>query len=303
MKRSIIFAYIAIALIAAAAAVFLIVYINGLTRPSEYIFDSSGTAVVPVTTPAPPERTAENSAPAESGEYADTSEAPSSADTSEAPPPAVSSPPVTAEEVEAHNRTALDNPMTVPEDAVRLYISADGDEDRIRDTLAEIRQISDRICEGIESDYDKLFAISQWVSKNFYYDYDARDSSVTAETIALYGVLETRRTVCMGFANLFAALCSAQGIDCRVAHGAAVPGGGTFELSNGEGSLHEWNIAVIDGREVWVDTLWNTTNSYRSGIYSEGDLETAYFDTDGTVLAKNHRADRIEIRDYFSALD
>ena len=201
-----------------------------------------------------------------------------------------------------HNLAAVENSLSIPLSAVAQYVAADGDEQKVRETLTEIQVLSDEICRGIDSSYDKLCAISRWISESIYYDYDAFNEFVTQETIDLRNVLSTRRTVCMGYANLCAALCAAQGIDCRVVHGAALPSGRFGDDGEG-GEQHEWNIAVLDGRTVWIDALWDTTNYYIIGEYHDGRVKDKYFDMSDEDIAKNHRADRVEIRDYFSLLD
>lgn len=200
------------------------------------------------------------------------------------------------------NIKVTDNPFIIADKAVIQYISADSDPVRVRETLDEIQDISDRICDGITDDYDKLRALSEWVSLNIYYDYDASTSSVTIDTIALESVLETHRTVCLGYANLYAALCAAQGIECRVVHGTVIKGNSCFSESETE-AVHEWNVAYIDGRRIWVDTLWNTTNGYISGEYMTGNQKMQYFDIPDELLSCNHRADRCDSRGYFSAAE
>ena len=199
------------------------------------------------------------------------------------------------------NNSALDNSLNIPKDAVLMYITPDGNIENARQTLEIICQLSDEICSGINNDYDKLSAISNWVSNYIYYDFDACESSVTIENIALSSVLSTRRTVCLGFSNLYAALCCAQGIDCRIAHGTAVASG-TF-ADNDQEELHEWNVALIDKKAVWIDSLWNTTNAYRDGNYLEGTQSFEYFDISEEALALDHRAERVDVRNYFSALE
>ncbi len=201
-----------------------------------------------------------------------------------------------------NNSSEVKGTLNIPENAVAQYVSADGDMQTIRETLNEIRLLSNEVCAGVNADYDKLFAISRWVSENIYYDYDAFNTSVTQETISLRHTLDTKRTVCMGYANLCAALCAAQGIDCRVVHGQALPVG-SFSDEEYYAEQHEWNIAVLSDRTVWLDTLWDTTNAYRDGEYINGTQEYRYFDISDEDIAKNHRAERIEIRDYFSLLD
>ncbi len=203
-------------------------------------------------------------------------------------------------EAYSQNSRALQNPLEVDGESVKLYVAHDGDGEKIRRTLAEIKALSDEICEGTDEEYEKLRAISLWVSENIYYDYDARNGGATAETYSLAHVLEARRSICFGYANLTAALCRAQGIDCRVAHGTASPSG--FDRQP-EGSPHEWNVAVIGGKMIWLDPLWDTTNSYVDGEYFKGVIDVEYFDVSGEALAINHRAERIDIRDYFAESD
>ena len=209
--------------------------------------------------------------------------------------------PVFPEDIALRALALLDNSVEVSSDAMARYISADGDEEVIRLTLMEIQRISEDICRGLTDEREKLRAISEWTARNIYYDYDARNTSVTEETVCLAHILETRRTVCMGFANLCAALAEAQGIDCRVVHGAAVPIGSFSEGDSGE--LHEYNVAIIDGEPLWFDSLWDTSNGYIMGEYREGRFREKYFDMELLTLSKNHRADRIEIREYFGVMD
>lgn len=204
------------------------------------------------------------------------------------------------ESIAERNLSLARAPLTVPSEAVRLYISADGDEQKIQTTLRQIAELSDSVCAGLTDDLDKLYALSAYVSANYYYDNDAKAEGVTDETVCLAHTLETRRSVCMGYANLFAALCQAQGIECYVVHGGAVVSG-TFD-TNDDIRLHEWNAAIIGGEVIWVDALWNTTNDYTDGEYCEGAVTDRYFDPDNGELAKNHRADRVEWRDYFALL-
>lgn len=206
----------------------------------------------------------------------------------------------TPEDIMARNSSIVNNAVILPEEAVRQHISTDPS--RVEEVLRQVKQTSDMICAGIDSDYSKLYAISRWVSENFYYDYDASKSEVTDETVSLDHILETKRSVCMGFANLTAALCCAQGMDCRVVHGTAAPSNSSFIKEDGKGSVHEWTVVMMDGREVWVDALWNTSNSYLDGEYIFGKQHERYFDMPALQIAKNHRADRCEIRDYFPLL-
>lgn len=208
---------------------------------------------------------------------------------------------VDASKVLQKNTKLSENPVKLPEEGVRGYISADGDSETVSETLAQVREISDKICEGIDSDYDKLRAIAEWVSSNIYYDFDASVTSVTDETVCLSHILETHRTICTGFANIFAALCGAQGIYCENFRGAAVYSETSFAEQD-DGEFHEWNCAIIDGRRIWVDTVWDTYNSYVNENYFESHTKLEYFDVTDEAFSVDHRGDVCEIRDYFGEL-
>lgn len=211
---------------------------------------------------------------------------------------------VSCPDIAEQNRLVANAPLVVPESAVVDYIVTGGSHREITDKLNEIRRISDDICEGIADDYDKARALASWVSANFYYDYEARDSGVTTETLSIARTLELRRSVCGGYANLYAALCQAQGIECCIMQGTVVQNGLTFAEDPESAPSHEWNLVMIDGRHIWVDTLWNTGNSYtaRSG-YSDGSVKQQYFDITDEVLALNHKATRCELRNYYSLIE
>ena len=76
------------------------------------------------------------------------------------------------------------------------HITSSGNPETARQVLSRVRELSDEICAGITSDYDKLRAISQWVSRNMYYDKDASEKGVTEDMLTLEHVLEYHRSVC-----------------------------------------------------------------------------------------------------------
>lgn len=201
---------------------------------------------------------------------------------------------------EAYQRSelALAHPITIPQSAVAEYVKSGGSTEERSAVLQQVQDISDRVCKGLDSDYDKARALAAWVSKNIFYDYAAFETEVTVETLSLSRTLELQRSVCGGFANLYAALCQAQGITCHVVKGTVIQGGGTFAEGGHEAPSHEWNVIELDGRHVWVDTLWNTTNGY-DGEYYLGDQTYRYFDISDECMAINHRAERVEIREFY----
>ncbi len=204
-------------------------------------------------------------------------------------------------EVIENNSLIASTPLELPENGVKEYICAGGSDEDIQNTLAEVKALSDKICAGITDEYEKLRAIASWVSENIYYDFDARDTEVTDETVCLSHLLETHRSICIGFTNLFTALCAAQDIECYNIRGSASTGA-SYAEENAEYELHETAYAVIDGRRIWVDVVWNTWNTYSHGKYNKDQTYFKYFDITEQVYALDHWARSCEHRDYFGVL-
>lgn len=208
-------------------------------------------------------------------------------------------------DIAENNRKVVENALEQPQNQVAEYIVKSGKPDEIREVLDEIQALSDEICKGLDDDYDKLRAISRWVSANIYYDYPAYDKGVPAETLSLKYMLDKHSSVCGGYSNMTSALCAAQGIKCWNVHGAALPGGLVFSMSNvsNDSEYHEWNFAEIDGRVIWVDSGWNSfCYLRRGGIYENNGIYYRYFDIGEEYFALNHKATYAEYRDYYALI-
>ena len=203
----------------------------------------------------------------------------------------------------AENEKAVKNAIVQPLSQVSEYIAINADKEKIAEVLEEITKISNKICEGLTNDYDKLRAISNWVSANIYYDYAAFDAGVPANTLTLEYMLSFSSSVCGGYSNMTSALAAVQGIKVYNVHGSAVNNHLTF--GEREPGYHEWNYAVLDGRVIWIDAGWNShcVRYADSRGYVSGEVTAKYFDITAEALSQNHRAKYAEYRDYFALLE
>lgn len=166
--------------------------------------------------------------------------------------------------------------------------------DWIQSDDSRIAELSDSITAGCRTDYDKAKAVHDWLAENIYYDFDALAAGRYDESDAL-SVLENKRGVCEGFANLGAALLRHQGIPCVVQGGYAL-GISTDRVWNEANvntteSNHAWNEVYVDGRWILMDATWDTDNEYRNGAYEQGEfIGDTYFDTDHAFFALSHKA-------------
>lgn len=199
----------------------------------------------------------------------------------------------------AENLAASEHPLELQKEGVEQHITL-RDGGNSRDILAQVKSLSDRICTGLSDDYDKARALAQWVSVNMYYDKDASEKGFDDELLTLDFVLQNHRSVCFGWSNLYAALCQAQGIDCYNASGTVVTGSRCFDqTTKADERAHAWNMVIIDGRKIWVDTVWCSSNIYETECYIAGATDMQYFDIDNSVLSLDHRVTRFEHRDYY----
>lgn len=157
--------------------------------------------------------------------------------------------------------------------------------------------LANSITDGIEKDYDKALAIHDWVCNNIFYDTDSIDGlSNNAHYIAT-DVLNSRRAVCLGYSNLYAALCRSIGIPCNVVTGYALgvgSGATTWNEVNSTTSEanHAWNEVYLDNRWVIVDTTWDSKNKIEDNVgYKDEDISHLYFDANLKFFSANHRID------------
>lgn len=203
-----------------------------------------------------------------------------------------------------NNTRILGNIMEYGDEYCVGYVSVKKDAEVHRRVLAELKVLSDEICEGVDTDLEKVQKIEYWVADNLYYNNDAAETSVTAEVISLENVLETKTATCAGYSNLFSALCNMQDIYCVNLRG------GTYIKQETPGSLlsvqmnHEWNAVRIDGEWLFIDTTWLSNNEYRNGEYIRSEtMNTEYADMDFEHMSYEHRIDLADYRDFKSSVN
>lgn len=207
--------------------------------------------------------------------------------------------PDTSKLVQDNNR-AVSSVINASDARVAQYVTMDGSRDKVPDILNEIQKLSDEICAGIAEDYEKLRAISRWVSENIYYDHPIYNVGAPQYCLTLEYMLENRSSICGGYSNMTSALCAAQGIRCLNITGMALNDGRIY-LQNAIGGYHEWNVAEIGGRQILIDTGWNSGKGINSdGSLKEKPLGYKYFDIGEDIFAFDHKAQTAEYRDYWA---
>jgi len=129
------------------------------------------------------------------------------------------------------------------EDPLAPYLASTVDVTFAQDDMVGLTAAE--LCDGLETDQEKIVAIHNFVAKHFRYDYffaaKVRNGSITVYTPDTNYLLETGKGVCCDFSAIFAAMCRSQGIPCAVVTGYR------------NGGYHAWNFVYADGEWLPVD--------------------------------------------------
>lgn len=108
---------------------------------------------------------------------------------------------------------------------------------------------------GAKSDLEKTRAIFRWITANIVYDTSLLSSSVEP-TADADEILKHRRTVCMGYSEIFYTLAKKAGLEVeRIAGFAKGYNSGSGKPCNSSPN-HEWNAVRIGGRWMLIDCTW-----------------------------------------------
>lgn len=131
--------------------------------------------------------------------------------------------------------------------AVPLFIS--GGDIPLEDNKA-VRDLALSITSGLESDYDRMVAIYDWVTGNIVYDLEKAGNITAYGSGSLY-LLETGAGICHDYAELTRELLTEIGIEATYEKGEVF-------LDAGKSELHAWNHVVINGSIYALDTTWGS---------------------------------------------
>lgn len=161
---------------------------------------------------------------------------------------------------------------------------------------SSVSELSASITAGCASDYDKALALHDWICENIYYDSDSISGDSNNAPYVASDVLEEKRAVCLGYANLYAAMCRAVSIPCNVVTGYALGVTGSSDSSwtetniNSTEANHAWNEVYLDNRWVIVDTTWDCGNKIENSLaVSESETSHLYFDANIRFFSANHK--------------
>jgi len=144
-----------------------------------------------------------------------------------------------------------------------------------------IRELAASIGGDRTDHYEIVLAIHDWVARNIAYDVRGAKTLKPGPVDAL-STLARRESVCMGYANLMAALLRAAGLRAWVLIGNADNGITVVK--------HAWNEVEVNGRIVAIDATWDSGGV--EGWSFVRRYSRAFFDPRPDQLAFTHFEDR-----------
>ena len=150
----------------------------------------------------------------------------------------------------------------------------------------DVDALASYLQEGMNTDLEKVRSLYLWVAYNVTYDMKAFMRGRLGEQ-TVPDVLQKRKAVCEGYANLFSALCERAGLENRkiigYSKGYGYEAGQKFAVSN-----HAWNAVRLDEEWFLLDVTWAASRSNASDFGpSENNLER-YFLTQPHIFLIDH---------------
>lgn len=101
--------------------------------------------------------------------------------------------------------------------------------------------LSMQICDGLESDREKIEAVRDYIKGNFLYDFVKAATVSTGTLPDIDSCMENRMGICQDLTALAACMLRVQGIPTKLVIGYA------------DRSYHAWNSVLLDGEYVLLD--------------------------------------------------
>ena len=173
------------------------------------------------------------------------------------------------------------------------YLSEnDGDE--------QIRNVVKSLIAGKDNNYEKAYAIYNWLAENFYYDSNLKDKNTTLPK-TMRELLVDKICDSNEFATLYSTMLRAAGIPSRSVFGIA--------LVNNKNATqptvhHYWNEVYLDGGWIIVDVSMSCSNRYIDGNKIRSPKTSdIYFDSTLDFFSYSHNIISYEEPAYYEGYD
>lgn len=158
----------------------------------------------------------------------------------------------------------------------------------------DISQKVSELTRGIKDPRQKIKAIHDWIADNIYYDVnfnkEKQNNDAYYKKADAENVFKSKRAICIGYANLFAAMVREADIPCLVAegYGINIPSDKAWGNITKENN-HAWSLVYLDGKWINVDVTWDCMNEYKDGKFVKGKKNYVFFDATLEFFSLTHK--------------
>lgn len=153
----------------------------------------------------------------------------------------------------------------------------------------DLFQLTALLTRPFEKEEDKCRSIFTWIAHNISYDYDAFLQGAYG-ALKPEDVLQKRRAICGGYANLFKEMAETAGLRAVVVGGFSRGYGYDAQHLFADRNRHAWNAVLLNGDWYLLDATWG------AGYINEGKFKASfnefYFLTPPEQLIQTHFPER-----------
>jgi transglutaminase-like putative cysteine protease len=166
----------------------------------------------------------------------------------------------------------------------------------------EIRAIAHLVVQEMPLELEKSQMLHDWVTANIAYDEDGlHQKTSTRRPADAVSVLRGKLALCVGYANLTAALHRAAGLRAKVIVGKLIGQAQdkmtATEVCGSKISDHAWNEVLVEGRWIIVDTTLDAgSEDGDTHQFRRSPNDQTYFDADPAVFSRTHVKCREELQ-------
>ena len=139
-----------------------------------------------------------------------------------------------------------------------------------------VKSYSDDLCANAKDDWEKVFNIYTFITTKMVYDDVQIDDYYTVYQDGAKCLMRRRIAICEGFANLFVALCRAQGIPAVVEFGIGYSSYDELldldELDSID-SDHAWCAVCLEGTWYYLDPTYDIGGYYAGDSWDDGYID------------------------------
>ncbi|XP_030072325.1 kyphoscoliosis peptidase [Microcaecilia unicolor] len=155
------------------------------------------------------------------------------------------------------------------------------------DVTSSIEDLVKVLLKEANTDLEKVRAIWMWICHHIEYDVIGYKNTANALTSPI-DVLQSRKSICEGYAGLFERMCSIAGIECIKLSGYAKGYGYKVGQNFSGDSDHAWNAVFLEGSWHLLDSTWGAGHCNNNCTQFTFKYEEYYFLTHPALFIGKH---------------